>query len=102
MAAHGDMAAQPKEDSFARNSTLTVEDGSLRQRVEEVLDLIRPAVQSDGGDLELVDVTDEGVVSVRFHGACVGCPSSTMTLQSGIERNLKEHIPGVKRVESVN
>jgi Fe-S cluster biogenesis protein NfuA len=67
-----------------------------------VLDLIRPAVQSDGGDLELVDVTEDGVVRVRFHGACVGCPSSTLTLQSGIERNLKEHIPGVTSVEAVN
>ena len=64
--------------------------------------MIRPAVQSDGGDLELVNVTEEGVVSVRFHGACVGCPSSTMTLQSGIERNLKQHIPGVTRVEAVS
>jgi Fe-S cluster biogenesis protein NfuA len=85
-----------------KETPLPTEQDSLRQRVEEVLDLIRPAVQSDGGDLELVDVTDEGVVSVRFHGACVGCPSSTMTLQSGIERNLKQHIPGVTRVEAVN
>ena len=75
---------------------------TLREQVEYVLNLIGPAVQSDGGDLELVDVTDDGVVSVRFHGACVGCPSSTMTLQSGIERNLKEHIPGVQSVEAVN
>lgn len=84
------------------NETLPTEHDSLRQRVEEVLDLIRPAVQSDGGDLELVDVTDDGVVSVRFHGACVGCPSSTLTLQTGIERNLKQHISGVTRVEAVN
>jgi Fe-S cluster biogenesis protein NfuA len=77
-------------------------DPSLREQVEHVLNLIRPAVQSDGGDLELVDVTDEGVVSVRFHGACVGCPSSTQTLQAGIERNLKHHIPGVTAVEAVN
>ncbi|MHC5022524.1 MAG: NifU family protein [Planctomycetota bacterium] len=67
-----------------------------------MLDLIRPAVQSDGGDLELVDVTTEGVVLVRFHGACVGCPSSTLTLQAGIERNLKAHVPGVQGVEAVS
>ncbi len=73
----------------------------LRDQVEHVLNLIRPAVQSDGGDLELVDVSEDGVVAVRFHGACVGCPSSTMTLQAGIERNLKEHIPGVTAVEAV-
>jgi Fe-S cluster biogenesis protein NfuA len=81
---------------------LPTEHETLRQRVEEVLDLIRPAVQSDGGDLELVDVSDDGVVRVRFHGACVGCPSSTMTLQSGIERNLKQHVPEVTSVEAVN
>ena len=51
--------------------------GTLREQVTRVLDLIRPAVQSDGGDLELVDVSDDGVVTVRFHGACVGCPSSS-------------------------
>lgn len=73
----------------------------MKQRVAEVVDLIRPAVQSDGGDLELVDVTDEGVVMIRFHGACVGCPSSTMTLQMGIERNLTEHVPEVTAVVAV-
>jgi Fe-S cluster biogenesis protein NfuA len=66
-----------------------------------VLNLIRPAVQSDGGDLELVDITPEGVVQIRLHGACVGCPSSTMTLQVGIERNLKAHVPEVRAVQSV-
>ena len=75
---------------------------SLRDRVEEVLNLIRPAVQSDGGDVELVDVTDDGLVQVRLHGACVGCPSSTMTLQAGIERNLRQRIDGVIRVEAVS
>jgi Fe-S cluster biogenesis protein NfuA len=74
---------------------------SLREQVERVLNMMRPAVQSDGGDLELVGVSEDGVVQVRFHGACVGCPSSTMTLQSGIERNLKQHIPGVRSVQAV-
>lgn len=73
----------------------------LRERVEHVLKLIRPALQSDGGDLELVEITPEGVVRIRLHGACVGCPSSAATLQLGIERNLKAHIPEVKAVESV-
>lgn len=77
-------------------------DASLREQVEHVLNLIRPAVQSDGGDLELVDVSDDGVVSVRFHGACVGCPSSNLTLQAGIEKNLKDHIPAVTAVEAVS
>lgn len=74
---------------------------SLHERVEHVLALIRPAVQADGGDVELVEVTDDGVVSVRFHGACVGCPSSNLTLQAGIERNLRQHVPGVRSVELV-
>ena len=76
-------------------------DGSLRDRVAKVINLIRPAVQSDGGDLELVDITSDGVVRIRLHGACVGCPSSTMTLQIGIERNLKNHVPEVKSVQAV-
>lgn len=75
---------------------------SLRDRVQQVLDLIRPAVQSDGGDLELVDVDDSGNVLIRFHGACVGCPSSTITLQTGVERSLKERVPGVNAVRAVN
>src|SRR4051794_23824635 len=70
----------------------------LRQRVQSVINLIRPAVQADGGDIELVDVSPEGVVQIRFHGACHGCPSSTMTLQDGIQRNLRERVPEVTQV----
>jgi Fe-S cluster biogenesis protein NfuA len=77
-----------------------VEDGTVRQRVEQVIQQIRPAVQSDGGDIELVDVAD-GVVQIRFHGECVGCPSSSMTLQHGIERNVKARVPEVSSVVAV-
>ncbi len=77
-------------------------DPSLFEQVDRVISLIRPAMQADGGDVELVEVTDEGVVRIRFHGACFGCPSSTLTLQSGIERNLKQRLPMVKSVEPVN
>jgi len=70
----------------------------IKERVQSVIDLIRPAVQADGGDIELVDVTGQGVVQIRFHGACHGCPSSHMTLQMGIERNLREQIPEVTQV----
>ncbi len=74
---------------------------SMREHVGQILDLIRPAIQQDDGDVELVDVTAEGVVTVRFLGACIGCPSSAVTLQQGIERTLKEHIPEVRAVHSV-
>lgn len=66
-----------------------------------ILNLIRPAVQDDGGDIELVEVTDEGLVRIRLHGACVGCPSSSMTLRIGIEQNLREHVPEVSGVVAV-
>ena len=74
---------------------------TIRERVQSVINLIRPAVQADGGDIELVDVTGQGVVQIRFHGACHGCPSSTMTLHNGIERNLREKVPEVTQVVSV-
>ena len=70
----------------------------MRLEVEKVLDKIRPALQADGGDVELVDV-EEGVVKVRLTGACGGCPMATMTLKCGIEAALKEEIPSVQRVE---
>ena len=76
-------------------------DKSLRDRVAAVIDTLRPVVQSDGGDLELVDVDEDGVVSVRLHGACVGCPSAGMTLSLGVERNLKQRVPEVTRVVCV-
>ena len=76
----------------------TTSSPSMREKVQAVINLIRPAVQADGGDIELVDVSGEGVVSIRFHGACHGCPSSTMTLQHGIERNLREKVPEITSV----
>ena len=76
----------------------TVQPSSVKDRVQDVINLIRPAVQADGGDIELVDVSEDGVVQIRFHGACHGCPSSTMTLQHGIERNLREKVPEVTQV----
>jgi Fe-S cluster biogenesis protein NfuA len=82
----------------ATTAPTAVQNPPLRDRVQGVINLIRPAVQADGGDIELVDVTGEGVVSIRFHGACHGCPSSTMTLQMGIERNLREKVPEVTQV----
>ena len=73
----------------------------MREKVLEVLDSIRPFLQADGGDVELVDVTDEGIVHVRLTGACGGCPMSQMTLKAGIEARVKEQIPEVTAVEAV-
>lgn len=73
----------------------------MREQVLQVLERIRPALQADGGDVELVEVTTDGIVKLRLQGSCIGCPSSTMTLQMGIERALKSAIPQVTGVESV-
>ena len=73
----------------------------MREQIEQALEQIRPALQRDGGDVELVDVGDDGVVKVRLTGACHGCPMSQMTLKSGVERVVKQMVPEVKAVESV-
>jgi Fe-S cluster biogenesis protein NfuA len=67
----------------------------------KVLDAVRPSLQADGGDCEFVSVDDDGVVSLELTGACAGCPMSQMTLSMGIERVLKEHVPGVTAVRAV-
>lgn len=73
----------------------------MKARVQEVIDLIRPDLQADGGNIELVDVTPEGVVKVKLQGACSGCPGAAMTLKMGVEKMLKKHVPEVKSVERV-
>ncbi|MBS4021022.1 MAG: NifU family protein [Dethiobacter sp.] len=72
----------------------------MREKVEAALELIRPSLQMDGGDVTLVDVED-GVVKVRLTGACAGCPMSQMTLSQGVERTIKSHVPEVKKVVAV-
>lgn len=72
----------------------------MNDSINEALNKIRPALQADGGDVELVDVVD-GVVKVRLKGACGGCPMAAITLKNGVERVLKEMVPGVKNVVSV-
>jgi Fe-S cluster biogenesis protein NfuA len=74
----------------------------MKDKVEAALNKIRPALQADGGGVELVNVDDKGVVSVRLTGACGGCPMSRMTLKEGVERVLKLEVPEVKSVEAVN
>lgn len=73
----------------------------MREKVEAVLNKLRAALQADGGDIELVDVTKDGVVKVRLKGACAGCPMSQMTLANYVEQNLRKEIPEVRKVEAV-
>ncbi len=73
----------------------------LRQKVLDALESVRPYLKADGGDVELVDIKEDGIVEVRLTGACVGCPMSQMTLRAGIERALMRDVPEIKRVEAI-
>ncbi len=77
-------------------------DNILFEKVEKALETIRPYLKADGGDVELVKVSTEGIVEVKLTGACVDCPMSQMTLRAGVERALIKEVPGIKRVEAVN
>jgi Fe-S cluster biogenesis protein NfuA len=76
-------------------------DKSIKDKVIEVIDGIRPMLQNDGGDIELVEVTGDCVVKVRLQGACKGCPGAAMTLKMGVERMLKQRVPEVREVIAV-
>lgn len=80
---------------------MSTETSDLKARVQEVLNLVRPNLQADGGDVELIDVVD-GIAKVKLQGACHGCPMAAMTLQMGIERTLRAQIPEIKGVENVS
>lgn len=73
----------------------------VAERISKVIELMRPAIQADGGDVQFVEARTDGTVYIRFLGACVGCPSSDITLHMGIEKNLLDHVPEVKRVKVV-
>ncbi len=73
----------------------------MRERIETALNRVRPFLQADGGDVELVDVTPEGVVKVKLTGACGGCPMSQMTLKHGVEKAIREEVPEITEVVSV-
>ncbi len=73
----------------------------MKDKVEKALEKIKPSLQADGGDVELVEVSEEGIVKVRLTGACRGCPMSQLTLKMGIEKALKQAVPEVKEVQSV-
>lgn len=79
-----------------------VDSAEMRSQVESVIEIIRPALQADGGDISLIEVdAGDGVVRVELHGACVSCPASTVTMKAGVERILKDRVPGVQRVVQV-
>jgi Fe-S cluster biogenesis protein NfuA len=73
----------------------------LKEKVERSLNKVRPGLQADGGDVKLLEVTDDGIVRLSLTGACAGCPMSTMTLKMGIERVLLEDVPEIKRIEAL-
>ena len=73
----------------------------MKEKIQAVIDELRPNLQADGGDIELVNVTPEGIVQVKLQGACHGCPGAAMTLKMGVERLLKSRIPEVKGVEKI-
>ncbi len=73
----------------------------MKEQVQKAIDKVRPGLQADGGDVELVDVSADGVVKVRLTGACRGCPMSQMTLKMGIEKIIKQQVPSIKEVVSV-
>lgn len=88
----------PKGGSHTNNEEVEM---TIREKVQDALDKVRPSLQADGGDVQLVDVDDSGLVKVRLTGACGGCPMSQMTLKMGIEKILKQNVPEVTGVQSV-
>jgi Fe-S cluster biogenesis protein NfuA len=76
-------------------------ENGVKERVEKALEEVRPYLMADGGNVELVNVTDDGIVELRLTGACGHCPMSTMTLRAGVERAILRSVPEVKRVEAV-
>jgi Fe-S cluster biogenesis protein NfuA len=91
-----------KDEFYGRIESVLFPGGErMREKVEATLARIRPALQADGGDIELVDVTGDGIVKVRLQGSCAGCPMSQMTLKNYVEEAIKEAVPEVKAVEAV-
>jgi Fe-S cluster biogenesis protein NfuA len=93
-------ASERRRRTEANKMTEKLETVLNREKVDEVLDRVRPALMADGGNVELVDVKD-GVVSVRLTGACGSCPMSTMTLRAGVERVLRQEFPEMKQLVAV-
>ena len=100
---YNDAAPYPKKARSMSDKSVSQDSKSdgVQDRVQHIIELIRPAVQEDDGDVELVEVTDDGVVKIRFHGECLKCPSRPLTLTHDIEKNLKAKIPEVTEVIEV-
>lgn len=88
-------------DTLCGSSRQWKEIPIVYDKVLEALEIVRPTLVADGGDVELVEVTEQGIVRVRLQGTCHGCPMSMMTLKNGIERIVKEQVPGIVAVEAV-
>ncbi len=79
-----------------------MKNSEMEEKIKKTIESVRPFLQADSGDVEFVEVTEDGIVKVRLTGACEVCPLSVMTLRAGIERTLLKEVPGIRRVESVN
>ncbi len=79
-----------------------MKNNEMEEKIKKTIESVRPFLQADSGDVELVEVTEDGIVKVKLTGACEVCPLSVMTLRAGIERTLLKEVPGIRRVESVN
>lgn len=90
--------AATENTATPKTTGVTVED---KVKVMEVIQSLRPFLQADGGDCEVVDITDEGIVQLKLHGACGSCPSSTYTLKMGIEEQVRQQVPSIQSVEQV-
>jgi len=94
-------ATVAEQTNSASTPTSSMASPEMKAQILSAINKVRPALQADGGDMELVEVTEDGVVMVRLHGACGGCPMSTMTLTYGIERFLRQQVPGVTQLVPV-
>ncbi len=77
-------------------------EGPVKEEVIKAIESIRPFLRADGGDIELIDITEDAIVKVKLTGACAICPMFLMTLRAGVERSLMKQVPGIKRIEAVN
>jgi Fe-S cluster biogenesis protein NfuA len=90
-----------RNNGFSDEKNLGKKGEKMKEKVQKAIEELKPHLQADGGDIELVDVTEDGVVKVRLLGACVGCPMRQMTLTHGVTRFIKKQVPEIKEVQAV-